>query len=170
MVRELLDATASRMAGPQTMLGDAIGYAIPLFDASEAKQRVLILLTDGNDTGSRMPPPRADAIAARHGITIHAIAVGDPTTVGESAIDMEALSAVTEATKGRTFEARDREALQAVYATLDELEPSEMEALSYRPRRPLFALFLGVAMVAILLYHLGLAVRDRTQRREVARG
>ncbi len=170
IVRELLDATVPRMAGPQTMLGDAIGYAIPRFDESESKQRVLLLLTDGNDTGSRMPPPRAAAIAARHGITIHTIAVGDPTTVGESAIDMDALAAIAKATKGRTFEARDREALEEVYATLDELEPSEMEIVSYRPRRPLFALFLGVAMAAVLLYHLGLVLRDRTQRRGGLRG
>jgi Mg-chelatase subunit ChlD len=46
------------MAGPSTALGDAIGLAIALFQDSKTDNRVLIVLTDGNDTGSRVPPDR----------------------------------------------------------------------------------------------------------------
>src|SRR6201999_2479442 len=72
---EILSQTDAGMAGPQTMIGDAIGLAIKEFEKSEAKQRVLILLTDGNDTGSRMPPRKAAEIASQKGITIHVVAM-----------------------------------------------------------------------------------------------
>ena len=46
--RTLLDEAQVRMAGPQTVLGDAVGLAITVFERSELEDRVLILLTDGN--------------------------------------------------------------------------------------------------------------------------
>src|SRR5215471_13366549 len=63
---EMLTQTESGMAGPQTVIGDAIGLAIKQFQGTDAKQRVLILLTDGNDTGSRMPPRKAAEIAGQN--------------------------------------------------------------------------------------------------------
>ena len=52
--RILLEETTVRMAGPRTALGDAIGLAITLFEQSEVEERVIVALTDGNDTGSRV--------------------------------------------------------------------------------------------------------------------
>ena len=51
VVTELLDEAQVRMLGPRTMLGDAIGKAVQVFDASELDDKVLLLLTDCNDTG-----------------------------------------------------------------------------------------------------------------------
>ena len=45
-----------RMAGPSTVLGDAVGLSIKLFRQADTENRVLLLLTDGNDTGSIVPP------------------------------------------------------------------------------------------------------------------
>jgi Ca-activated chloride channel homolog len=60
------------------MIGDAIGLAMKEFENSQAKERVLILLTDGNDTGSRMPPLKAAEIAKDRGVTIHTVEIGNP--------------------------------------------------------------------------------------------
>ena len=76
--RSLLDTLAPGMAGKNTMLGDAIGLAIRSFEASSVEARILILLSDGTDTGSRMAPAKAADIAAKNGVVIHTIAVGDP--------------------------------------------------------------------------------------------
>ena len=100
VVEALLAELKPRMAGPQTMIGDAIGLAVRLFEASEKQNKVVILLTDGNDTGSRMPVQRAAEIAAEEGITIHTIAMGDPTTVGEQALDTDTLETISRATGG----------------------------------------------------------------------
>ena len=61
--RMLLEETAVRMAGPKTAFGDAIGLGITLFESSEVEERVMIALTDGNDTGSKIPPAEAAKIA-----------------------------------------------------------------------------------------------------------
>ncbi len=120
-VRTLLTELRARMAGPQTMIGDAIGLAVRLFEASDRDNKTVIILTDGNDTGSAMPVPRAARIAADNGITIHTIAIGDPTTVGEEALDIEALEGISDIAGGRFFLALDRDELENIYAELDRL-------------------------------------------------
>jgi Ca-activated chloride channel family protein len=157
IVRYLLDQTEVRMAGPQTMLGDAIGFAITRFEdtdtqAQRSKDRVLILLTDGNDTGSKMPPDKAANIAKGHDITIHTIAVGDPTTLGEDKLDEEALKEIADETGGRFFHANDRAELEGIYRTLDEIAPAEIQTLSYRPKTPLFQWPLGAGVLLLLTY------------------
>lgn len=150
VVRELLGETRVRMLGPRTALGDAIGLSIRLFERSEVEQKVLIVLTDGNDTGSQVPPARAAEIAADHGVVIHAVAMGDPEAAGEQALDKATLEQVAGATGGRFFEAADRSGLESVYATLDDLNPRVVETRSYRPRRELFHWPLGAAMLLSL--------------------
>lgn len=159
LVRTLLDQVQPRIAGPQTMIGDAIGLTIKIFDESDASDRVLVLLTDGNDTGSKVPPPKAAEIAASKDITIHTIAVGDPQAAGEAQMDLEALDAIAATTGGTAFSASDREQLEVIYIEIDALTPEEIETLSYRPTRPLFYWPLGIAIVLVLLYHATMVLR-----------
>lgn len=135
---ELLDESIVNMAGPSTALGDAIGLSIAHFRQSKTENRVLIVLTDGNDTGSRVPPLDAAKVAKVEGVTIYTVAVGDPATVGEDALDMETLEAVARITGGNSFVATNREALSETYQRIDELEPASYDSLSYRPRRAMF--------------------------------
>jgi len=159
--RILLEETRVRMAGPRTAFGDAIGLAITLFEESEVEDRVVIALTDGNDTGSRVPPAEAARIAEDRGISIHVIGVGDPATVGEEKLDEEALRTVATTTGGRYFHAADRDALQEIYAELDRIGTREVETATYRPRRDLFHWPLAVFLVLSLLVHAGLLLRRR---------
>lgn len=151
---EILNQTDAGMAGPQTMIGDAIGLAIKQFDKSEAKQRVLVLLTDGNDTGSRMPPRKAAEIANQRGITIHVVGLGDPHATGEDKVDYAALNSIAKATGGQVFHGENREELQNAYATLDKITPQNFKTLSYQPKRELFMFPLGAATVLLTAYHL----------------
>ena len=66
----LLGETQIGMAGQSTAFGDAIGLAISVFEQSETENRVLIVLTDGNDTASRVPPVDAAKVAATYNIKI----------------------------------------------------------------------------------------------------
>ena len=165
VVRELLDEAQVRMLGPRTVLGDAIGTAIRLFENSEVEERVLIALTDGNDTGSLVPPVRAAEIAADHGVTVHAIAMGDPAAAGEQALDEEALKAVAKATGGGYYHAEDRDELERVYRELDALNPRQVESSSYRPQRELYHWPLGLAIVVSLLYFAAVELRFRWRER-----
>lgn len=150
VARELLAESEVGMAGPQTAMGDAIGMGIKLFEKSDTAERVMVLLTDGNDTASRVTPRKAAALAAGEGVTIYPIGVGDPTLAGEDPLDVATLDAIAEATGGERFLATDREQLEEAYARLDALEPGTFEVETWRPRRPLYPWPLG-AVVSLLL-------------------
>lgn len=165
VVAQLLDETEVRMAGPRTMLGDAIGLSITLFERSELEERVLIVLTDGNDTGSQVPPARAAEIARDKGVVIHTIGVGDPTAAGEEAFDEVALQAVAATTGGHYYHAADRTELEQIYSELDELTPLAVDTISYRPQRDLSHWPLGAALLLSLLSHALAAILATRARR-----
>jgi Ca-activated chloride channel family protein len=152
----MLDQMQSGMAGPQTMIGDAIGLAIKMFERSDAKERVVILLTDGNDTGSKMPPRKAAEIAKQRGITIHVVGIGDPRATGEDKVDYGALRSIADATGGQIFHGENEEELEKAYATLDQITPQNYDTLSYRPKRPLFMYPLAIATLLLIGYHLSM--------------
>jgi Ca-activated chloride channel family protein len=160
-VQQMLDETRVRMAGPKTMLGDAIGLAITLFERSEVPERLMIVLTDGNDTGSQVPPVRAAEIARDRDVVIHTIGVGDPTRAGEEALDEAVLERVATTTGGSYSHAADRKELEQVYARLDALAPRKVETTSHQPRRDLFHWPLGAALLLSLVFHGVAAVAGR---------
>lgn len=151
-VLALLEETQANMAGPKTMIGDAIGLAIRLFEPSTLSSKVAILLTDGNDSGSQMPVSRAASIAADEGITIHTIAMGDPANVGENKLDTQALEQISATTSGKYFLALDSTSLNSVYDELDKLEPQKLDVISYRPKRQYFHYPLAGLLVINLLF------------------
>jgi len=150
---QLLDETEIGMAGQSTVFGDAIGLAIKLFRESNSDNRVLIILTDGNDTGSMVPPVDAAKVAAVNEIRIYPIAIGDPASVGEEAMDMDTIERVSELTGGRHFQALDREQLRGAYQAIAALEPELYETISFRPRRSLHWLPVALATSLYLVYH-----------------
>jgi Mg-chelatase subunit ChlD len=165
-LRSLLDEAQVRMAGPKTAFGDAIGLALDVFAHDEGvRDRVLVVLTDGNDTGSQVPPRKAAEIARDRKVTIHTVAVGDPTAAGEDKLDEETLQAVAATTGGRYSHAGDREALAHIYDDLDELRTREAETISHRPRLDLFYWPLGAALLLSLAYHLAWAIRAAARSR-----
>jgi len=151
--RLLLKEAQAKMAGPKTMLGDAVGKAISVFDASDMEEKVLIVLADGNDSGSLVPPVKAAGIARDNGIRIHTIGMGDPATVGEDRLDTQTLKSMAELTGGEMFLALDRQELEGVYARIDEMITREVDTVSYRPVQDLYHWFLGTAVILVLLYH-----------------
>jgi Ca-activated chloride channel family protein len=164
VLRTLLGQTRTKMAGVQTAIGDAIGLALKHFESSKSEHRVVVLLTDGNDTGSKVPPRKAAEIASQRGITVHTVAVGDPKAAGEEKMDIETLQAISRATKGSFFRADDRVQLDTIYRKLDEIEPEKIKTISYRPRYSLFQWPVGAVLVTFLVYHLLMRVTSRFQR------
>jgi Mg-chelatase subunit ChlD len=163
--RALLGEAQVRMAGPKTVFGDAIGLAITVFArAAGLQERVLIVLTDGNDTDSKVPPARAAEIARDQKITIYTVAVGDPTAAGEEKLDEETLKTVAATTGGRYYHASDRAALADIYTRLDALPTRPVQTISHRPRHDLFHWPVGAGLVLSLAYHLAWAVRHAWSR------
>ena len=162
---KILGQIDAGMAGPQTMIGDAIGLAIKEFQASGAKERVLILLTDGNDTGSRMPPRKAAEIAKQNGITIHVVGLGDPrVTRGSDKVDYAALAGIAQATGGEVFHGENQVELEKAYATLDRITPQNFKTLRYQPRRELFQFPVSAALLLLAGYHLSMILASVAMR------
>lgn len=160
----LLDEIATGMAGPNTAIGDAIGLTIKLLEQAEEQDKVLILLTDGNDTGSAITPEHAAQMAADKGIVVHTIGIGDPAATGEAKVDLSILQSIARITGGQFFRADDRAALDEVYATLDRITPHQVHTLSHQPKRDLFWWPLGAALLALALYQSLAALRGRLAR------
>jgi len=147
VARVLLDQAAVGMAGQQTVIGDTIGLATKTFEASSAQQKLVILLTDGNDTASRVPPLHAADIAHQRGIVVYTIGVGDPKTTGEERVDLGVLQQVADTTGGRFFRAEDGTQLETIYADIDRLAPVKLNSESWRPKLPLYQWPLGAAVL-----------------------
>ena len=115
-----------------------------------SRDHLMIVLTDGNDTDSLVPPIDAAKVAAAHNIKIHLVAMGSPNTSGEQAIDMAAIDAVAKLTGGQSFLAMSPTELDNVYDTINELEPSVFESYRYQPKQSLHYVPLLIAFI----YHL----------------
>lgn len=165
--RELLDEAQVGMAGPKTAIGDAIGLSINVFERSEQKDKVMILLTDGNDTSSKVPPADASRIAKDKGILIHTIAVGDPEAAGEEKLDEESLKEISKTTGGSFFRALDRDQLAKIYDEIDALDTREVETVSYRPRLELYIWPLIAVIGLILLFQSYMALNDLRRQRHL---
>ncbi|OLF54287.1 VWA domain-containing protein [Pseudomonas chlororaphis] len=155
----LLDDTGIGMAGPNTAIGDAIGLSLKLFEQAREQEKVLILLTDGNDTSSAITPDHAAAMAVAKGVVIHTIGIGDPGAEGEARVNLQGLQQIAQATGGLFFRAEDRTALDQVYNALDTLTPHQVKTLSHRPKKDLFCWPLGAALGLLALYHGGALLR-----------
>jgi Ca-activated chloride channel family protein len=164
-VRLLLDEVRTGMAGPQTSIGDAIGVAVKMMEHSKMKERVLILLTDGNDTASKLPPEQAAKIAKQQGITIHTIGIGNPQAEGEQRVDLRALEHIAQMTGGRSFRGEQRQGLEGIYKTLDEITPEKVKRSLYRPKRAIYFYPLCAAALLLIAYHAGMLARVTLARK-----
>jgi Ca-activated chloride channel family protein len=130
-IAQLLDEAQIRMVGKQTAIGDAIGLAVKRLHSRPQNQRVLILLSDGNNTAGIIPAPRSAHFAALEGLRVYTIGIGakyanpmfGAQSVNQAAVLNETtLKTVAQLTRGRYFSAQDVEELQEVYATIDKME------------------------------------------------
>lgn len=157
-VQIMLNESEIGLAGPSaTAIGDSIGLAVKRLKDRNAKNRVLILLTDGVNNAGIMEPLQASQLAEHAGVTIYTIGIGADEVVTNNGLfsrrfnpsrelDEETLTQVAELTGGRYFRARDTEELDKIYQIIDELEPVEDENESYRPTKALFYIPLAIIL------------------------
>ena len=164
----LLNEAQIAMAGPSTVIGDAIGLSIKLFEESKTDNRVLILLTDGNDSGSKVPPIEAAKIAKSYGVKIYTIAMGDPKGSGEKALDLPTLTQVAQITGGKVYQAFKTSELTKAYQAISSLEKQQYLTTSFRPKTSLHHYFIAAALfinLVLLLRMLHLKAQQKTNLR-----
>ncbi|BAF73325.1 VWA domain-containing protein [Sulfurovum sp. NBC37-1] len=150
-LEHLLDSLRVGMAGPQTAMGDSIGLAVKMFRESNVTDRMLIVMSDGDDTGSKVPPKTSAELAAKNGVNVFTIGIGDPKNAGEHPIDTDTLKEIAAITGGKFYYAWNLDDLQDIYKQIDKLKPKEIKVLSYRPVKELFAYPLLAAILLLLL-------------------
>ena len=166
LLQQKTDEIYPGIAGEQTAIGDAIGVAITLFEQSDVPEKVTILLTDGSDTASSLPPETAARLAAQSDITVHAIAFGetDPSrgATREDIIDLEMLETIAATTGGQVFAGDDHDTLQAIFNELDLLLETENDPVYWSQNEFLFQYPLALATLLFAL----LAILSLVRRKE----
>lgn len=171
-VQHFLDEARVGLAGRSTAIGDAIGLGVKRLRDRPAESRVLVLLTDGENSEGAVDPIEAAELAADNDIRVHTIGVGSDTSGGllgralnmrNSELDEKTLQSIASITGGQYFRARDQQELERIYRAIDKLEPTQMDDVDFRPLRELFAwplglaLFLNVCWVALRKFIAGAA-------------
>tara|TARA_B100000674_G_scaffold92985_1_gene65535 strand:+ start:2487 stop:3497 length:1011 start_codon:yes stop_codon:yes gene_type:complete len=152
-----------------TAIGDGLGNSINRLIDSETKSKIIILLTDGENTKGKISPLTAAEIAASDsvGIKVYTIGVGtkgmakSPVALDfngnfiydfvEVKIDEESLTEIAKKTGGQYFRATDNLSLKEIYNTINKLETSELESIKFNTKNEEFYLFSWIALVLFLL-------------------
>jgi len=158
-VKQMLDESVLGLVGKKTAIGDAIALAVKRFDAKQKSNKILLLLTDGQNTAGKITPEQALEIAIAKDITIYSIGIGADVMLQQSLfgtrrvnpsseLDEETLTKLAQQTGGKYFRAKDSQGMELIYSLLDQLEPVEQEQ---QQMRPLTALFYWPLSLAFLL-------------------
>ena len=153
-----------------TAIGNGLATAINRLRESEAKSKVIILLTDGVNNRGEIAPLMAANIAADMGIKVYTIGVGTRGKAPYPAVDMfgnmvfqmmdveideQTLEQIAQTTGGRYFRATDRDKLKSIYDEINSLEKSKVEITDltiYHERfLPLLLLAIGLLVAEFLL-------------------
>ena len=145
-----------------TAIGDGIMNAVLRLRESEAKSKVIILLTDGVNNSGNISPLTAAEIAKKYGIRIYTIGIGRngmapyPLPTGGTAmlpveIDEQTMTKISTETGGQYFRAQENDELDAVYQDIDKMERTKFSVKQFSRRSELFEPFAIAALFVLLL-------------------
>ena len=149
-----------------TAIGDSVALAVDRLKDAKAKSKVIILLSDGENTAGVVTPEDAAKAAESFGIKVYAIGVGSTGTAPFPArdlfgrtvlqsqrvrLDEETLQMLADTTGGQYFNAKNTQALEEVYAEIDKLEKTVSEGRLYTEYVELYQWFMlpGLALVIL---------------------
>ena len=172
-LQTLLARIRSGLIEDGTAIGNGLATAVNRLRESEAKSKVIILLTDGVNNRGEIAPLTAAEIAKAQGIRVYTIGVGTEGMAPYPAIDMfgnitfvnqkveideKTLTAISDMTGGKYFRATDKAKLKAIYDEINQLEKSKVEVtehISYHELYLAWALAaLGLLLAEFLLSNL----------------
>lgn len=148
-----------------TAIGNGLATAVARMQNSDAKSRVVILLTDGVNNSGEITPQTAADIAKTYGIRVYTIGVGANGTAPypvmtpwgvqmqnvEVEIDENLLKNIAETTDGRYFRATDNTKLSEIYSEINKMEKARTTIDSFPIYKELFTGFALIALACLLL-------------------
>ncbi len=165
VLKELFDQARSGLITGGTAVGMGLATAINRLRDSEARSKVVILLTDGVSNAGMVQPLDAAQIAEQQGIRVYTIGVGtrgkalSPVSqypngqyrfdLVQVEIDEPTLKEMARVTGGQYFRATDSDKLRAIYGEIDRLERTRIEVTEYSQRNEEYLPFLLVALASV---------------------
>ncbi len=155
---DLLDRIDYGIIQDGTAIGMGLATAVARLKDSKAKEKIVILLTDGLNNAGEIDPPTAAKLAQAHNIKVYCIGVGSKGPVPipvqhpiygkiyireEVDLDLKTLEEISALTQGKAFLATDAQALKTIYDEIDKLEPTTFKVSRftvYSERTQLFML------------------------------
>lgn len=165
MLKEFLKSIKTRIVDDGTAIGLGLSTAIARIKNSNAKSKVIILLTDGvNNNNEYLSPLDAAELAKELGIRVYTIGVGSEGEFKEPVatpfgtayrtvryeIDEELLKQIAMMTNGKYYRAKSKEALDQIYADIDKLEKTIFEDAFSHTRELFFPFALAGAILLLL--------------------
>jgi Ca-activated chloride channel family protein len=162
-VSKMLTEAQIGLVGRATAIGDALGLSVKRFASKKESNRIVVLLTDGQNTAGNLDPEDALLLAREEGIKVYTIGVGSDNPrgfslfnmgSGGSNLDESLLKNIAEQTGGLYFRAKDVAGLQQIYAELDKLEPISADEQTFRPQTALFyyPLLLAILLISAMAF------------------
>lgn len=154
-VKNILYDTEAGIAGNSTSIGDALGIALKnLRDEENKSNKVIILLSDGENNDGSLSMAQAITLAEKEGIKIYTIGVGAEAHfigsllgIQNNELDETSLKELAARTKGNYFRAKDLSSLTEIYRRIDALEPQNSEGNIVQEKKDLFYLPLICALI-----------------------
>lgn len=149
------------VSGDTTAIGTGLATALDRLRQSEAKSKVVILLTDGENNAGKIDPLKAAEAAKALGVRVYTIGVGSRVPQGfmgfpaDAGLDESTLTQMAQITGGAYFRADNEQKLADIYDKIDKLEKSKIEATQYDNFNELVA-WCAVPALLLLLLELGL--------------
>ena len=149
-----------------TAIGEGLLAAINRLEESNAKSKVVVLLSDGEQTAGETSPEDAAALAQKFGVKVYTVGAGADRAckitvfnrLGQKVqtrqrfkVDEAALRKIASTTGGEYFHATDRDGLEKVYEKIDRLERSTIETKDYREWEERFMPLAWLALLMILV-------------------
>ncbi|WPU93973.1 VWA domain-containing protein [Mucilaginibacter sabulilitoris] len=148
-----------------TAIGMGLATAVNRLRNSEAKSKVVILLTDGSNNSGSIPPITAAEIAKQFNVRVYTVGLGTngyapypvQTPFGvqyqrmKVDIDEGTLSKIARITGGKYFRATNNETLKEIYAQIDKLEKAKIDVTQYRKKTEMFLPWAIIALVLLSL-------------------
>lgn len=165
-LQTLLGRIRSGLIEDGTAIGNGLATAINRLRESEAKSKVIILLTDGVNNRGEIAPLTAAEIARAQGIRVYTIGVGTQGMAPYPAVDMfgqmtfvqqkveideKTLREIAGQTGGKYFRATDKAKLKAIYDEINQLEKSKIEVFEHITRHELYLDWLLAALVLLVV-------------------
>jgi len=170
LLTKLVDQVDFGMLDDGTAIGMGLASACNRMRTSEAKSKVIVLLTDGQNNAGMVDPATAARVAQSLGIKVYTIGVGtrgrapipiDDPVFGRRLISVDVdidevtLRKIAELTDGKYFRATDRQELEGIYTRIDELERTKVASETFVEYTERFK-WLLIPALGLLILELGL--------------